>query len=251
MRISSILVLLLFAANCFGQASFPNKGRLYFERKVGQITLLEMNSKKEEESFWTEEFKKNFPRIVTDYFILDFNQQHSNYKKEKENKDNKYIYQQFNTPESDFVFQDLAGNTTTMSRLVFEKTYLVRDSLQKYEWKISGETRDIAGFECRKATAKIADSVVVVAFYTDQIPVTGGPENFNGLPGMILGVAVPRLALTIFATKLELINPDLTTTHPAPKNKKYVSRINIENELEKSVKDWGENANLFKWMTLL
>ena len=29
----------------------------------------------------------------------------------------------------------------------------------------------------------------VVAFYKDDIPVSGGPESFNGLPGMILQVA--------------------------------------------------------------
>lgn len=251
MRISFLAVFVLFAFSGFAQVSFPTQGRLYFERKVGQITLIEINNKKEEASFWTEEFKKNFPRIITDYFILDFDKQHSYYKKEKENKENKYLIQLFNTPESDFVFQDLAGNTTTMSRLVFEKTYLVRDSLQKYDWKISGETRDIAGFECRKATAKIADSVVVVAFYTDQIPVSAGPENFNGLPGMILGVAVPRLALTLFATRLELTPPTLLSASLDSKSKKYVSRVTLESDMDKSVKDWGENANLFKWMTLL
>ena len=49
------------------------------------------------------------------------------------------------------------------------------------------------------------DSVYVIAFYTDQITTTGGPESFNGLPGMILGVAIPRINTTWFATKLELV----------------------------------------------
>jgi len=32
-------------------------------------------------------------------------------------------------------------------------------------------------------------SIDVVAFYTDDIPVSGGPESFDGLTGMILQVA--------------------------------------------------------------
>ncbi|MGL1507608.1 GLPGLI family protein, partial [Vibrio parahaemolyticus] len=72
-------------------------------------------------------------------------------------------------------------------REVYERTYLVQDSVRQLDWRITDETRDIAGFECRKAVTKICDSVYIVAFYTDQIPVSAGPESFGGLPGMILG----------------------------------------------------------------
>ncbi len=65
------------------------------------------------------------------------------------------------------------------------------------------EIRQIAGYECRKALTIINDSVYVVAFYTDKILLKGGPEGFNGLPGMIMGMAIPRLQTTWFATKVE------------------------------------------------
>ncbi len=247
MRILNLFFLLFLVNIVFGQAAFPDKGRIYFERKVGQITLMELIESGEEGQFWREEFRKTFPRVLTDFYMLDFDSKQAIYKKEKENKDNKYLYQPLNTPESDFVFQDFIGMTTMMSRQVFEKSYLIKDSLKKFTWKISNESRDIAGFECRKATTKIADSVVVVAFYTDQIPVLGGPENFNGLPGMILGIAIPRLALTIFATKLELINPDFSITQQ-PKSKKFVTRETVSKELEKSLKDWGKEGVFLSWM---
>ena len=73
------------------------------------------------------------------------------------------------------------------------------------DWRITGERRTIAGFECHKAVGRIMDSVYVVAFYTDQIVTNGGPESFNGLPGMILGLAIPRINTTWFATKIEAI----------------------------------------------
>ncbi|ULT40412.1 GLPGLI family protein [Niabella defluvii] len=42
----------------------------------------------------------------------------------------------------------------------------------------------------------------MVAFYTDEIITKAGPESFNGLPGMILGLAIPHQHITIFATSV-------------------------------------------------
>ena len=88
-------------------------------------------------------------------------------------------------------------------KTVFEQTFLVEDTLRRIKWKITDETRPIAGFNCRRANALIMDSICVVAFYTDEILTTGGPESFSGLPGMILGIALPHEHITWFATKVE------------------------------------------------
>jgi len=59
----------------------------------------------------------------------------------------------------------------------------------------------------------------VVAFYTDKIPVSGGPESFNGLPGMILEVAVPHEHVTWTATKITGGEVPPTTVVPPKKGK--------------------------------
>ena len=46
-------------------------------------------------------------------------------------------------------------------------------------------------------------STYVIAFYANEIPIDGGPESINGLPGMILGLVVPSQHLSYFATKVE------------------------------------------------
>ncbi len=84
--------------------------------------------------------------------------------------------------------------------------YLLSNPLRKIDWKIGSEIRKIAGFDCRKAVGKIMDSIIVIAFYSDEIIPSGGPESFTGLPGMILGLAIPRMHATWYATKLELID---------------------------------------------
>jgi GLPGLI family protein len=167
----------------------------------------------------------------------------------KENPDNKYMVFGFKPSEIDFTIQNLNEELTVMKKSLFEKEYFIKDSLTKYEWKITGEIRDIAGFECKKAVTKICDSVVVVAFYTDQIIVKGGPESFHGLPGMILGLAIPRLSETIYATKLELISPEIPI--PVEGKSKVVKRNQITSDLKKGLEQWGKFGKVILWASNL
>jgi len=122
---------------------------------------------------------------------------------------------------SNTVFKDLEKGTIASQKQIFESSFLISDSIPQYEWKLQPETRTIAGFECKKALTRICDSVVVVAFYTEEIPCSSGPESFGGLPGMILGIAIPRLYATWFATSLELTNQPTT---PPTKGKNTTSK---------------------------
>src|SRR6185437_10397918 len=87
-------------------------------------------------------------------------------------------------------------------KTIFDQPFLVKDSLRKIKWKITDENREIAGYNCRRANGLMMDSIYVVAFYTDKIPVSGGPESFSGLPGMILEVALPHENVIWRATKV-------------------------------------------------
>ena len=134
--------------------------------------------------------------------------------------------------------------------LLFDNTFLIQDSSRKIDWRITGEQRTIAGFECRKAVGRIMDSVYVIAFYTDQITTNGGPESFNGLPGMILGVAIPRINTTWFATKLELVEvkpQDLT----APVKGKKVDQASLLKQLQGPMKDWGKSGQRNIWKIMI
>lgn len=81
---------------------------------------------------------------------------------------------------------------------------LLEDSLLNVKWKITNEYREIAGYECRRANGIMLDSVYVVAFYTDQIPVSAGPGAVHGLPGAMLGFIVPELHYNIYASKIDV-----------------------------------------------
>lgn len=115
------------------------------------------------------------------------------------------IMEQFNT-----IYTDLVADKAVTQKEVYGELVLLTDSTRKIDWKITDETREILGYTCRRANAVIMDSVYVVAFYAEKIPVSGGPESFTGLPGMILQVALPHDNISWLATKI--------TDAPVPAN---------------------------------
>lgn len=70
------------------------------------------------------------------------------------------------------------------------KHYLVKDTFSEIDWKISKETKNIAGFDCYKATATLDDNykAEVTAWYSPKLTFKNGPDEFWGLPGLILEV---------------------------------------------------------------
>ena len=235
------MLFIAFIANT--QTVFLKQGRVEYEKKINQHKALENDN--DENNSWVAEYKKTLQQFVTDIYELHFSETKSVYKLKQENTDNKYLWGT-KPSETDVAIQDNENNKLSIQRDVFEETYLIQDSIRKFDWKITSETREIAGFECKKAVTKICDSVYVVAFYTDQIIANNGPESFGGLPGLILGLAVPRLATTWFATKVETILPttkDFTTIQKG----KRVNWKKFYLDMNKAMKDWGKEGARNTW----
>ncbi|MFD0749575.1 GLPGLI family protein [Mucilaginibacter calamicampi] len=106
------------------------------------------------------------------------------------------------TAESNTIYTDLAASKIVMEKDAMGEQFLLSDSTRKVKWRITNETRDILGYNCIRANGIISDSIYVVAFYADKIRVSGGPELFTGLPGMILQLAIPHENVSWVATKI-------------------------------------------------
>src|SRR5690606_27153346 len=68
---------------------------------------------------------------------------------------------------------------------IYGKTYFIKDSLKKWNWKITSEKKTISGYEVRKATSEDEDAAYI-AWYAPKIPISNGPGEFWDLPGLIL-----------------------------------------------------------------
>ncbi|TAE17506.1 MAG: GLPGLI family protein [Bacteroidetes bacterium] len=229
------LCLLVIGFTSNAQAIFLHTGRITYEKRTNQhARFLDEN----DTNIWAEEQRKATSKILIENPVLTFNETYGLYTIGAENANNKYLWNS-KTPETDNTIINWQNKTISKQKEVFEKTYLIQDSIHNMQWRITGETRTIAGFNCRKAVGKIMDSVYVVAFYTDDITAQVGPESFSGLPGAILGLAIPRLHTTWFATKVEAINPPETTFSAKQKGIKCTRKTCLT-ELQKSIKDWGK-----------
>ncbi|OQP62553.1 hypothetical protein A3860_28085 [Niastella vici] len=229
-----VFVLLVISPAIIAQQQFITQGKIEYERKTNQHAFME------DGNIWDDMAKNNLPKFVTFYYDLTFKGDRTLFKagREPETKQAKFwgIFDSENT-----ILTELDSSTTITQRNIWGDNYLVTDSLRNVEWKITPEIRKIAGFDCRKAVGRVMDSIVVIAFYTDEILTNGGPESFNGLPGMILGLAIPRLHTTWYATKLALVevtDKDLV----APKKGKKMTGTVYSTEVKTILKRWGDDA---------
>lgn len=237
--------LIFFTAS--SQTQFVLKGKIEFEKKTNLYKQLE----NEEDETWRNMIKKMMPPSKTTYFDLYFNGNKTMYTPGREVAAAQKVPEWFEGPATDnIVYTDLDQQIYSSQKTVFDDVFNIQDTVRKMNWKITSDTRTIAGLECRKATAIIMDSVFVVAFYTDQIVTPGGPESFAGLPGMILGLAVPRLNTTWFATKLELVDVKETTLVP-PKKGKKTNVNNLKVQLNSAMKNWGKWRDKNIWQIMI
>jgi len=225
------------------QQQFIVQGKIEYERKTNQYAFME------ESSIWDDLAKKNMSKFVTYYYDLTFKGDRTLYKvgRDPETKQAKYwgVFDSENV-----IATNLDSNSSVTQRTIFGDVYLVADSLRNIEWKITPEIRKIAGFDCRKAVGRVMDSIVVIAFYTDEILTNGGPESINGLPGMILGLAIPRLHTTWYATRLQLVevtDADLAT----PKKGKKMTGNGYRTQVTEILKRWGHDAEKRTFQLLL
>lgn len=239
-----IIFLLLLSPTLWAQQQqFITEGKIEYERKTNQHAFLDENS------VWDEMKRKALPKFVTFYYDLTFKDDRTLFKtgREPETKQTKNwgIFDSENT-----VLTSLDSNNSVTHRSFYGENFLVSDSLRQIDWRITPEIRKIAGFDCRKAVGKVMDSFVVIAFYTDEIVTGGGPESFTGLPGMILGLAIPRLHTTWYATKLQLVevtDKDLV----APKKGKKLTGNEYRTQIKDVMKNWGPDAVKFQYEFLL
>lgn len=247
-RLIITAVLLLTTTLLFGQYSrFPTSGSVEYEKSINMYAIIKKMVENDRGGFSSQAFeayKKNQPQFKKVKSTLTFSGNRTLYTpiKSAAPAGNNFFFSDLPAADqNNIIYTDLGTSSGISQKSVFEETFLVKDSLRKISWKITDETRQIAGYHCRRANAIILDSVYVVAFYTDVIPVSGGPESFSGLPGMILGVALPHEHITWFATEVKDIPVPPSAIIP-PKKGKESSYKELVTTLQGVMKNWGNYA---------
>ena len=244
MKRNFIISLLCFVVAAGKAQTFQPQVKIEFEKVV-----YVRQHYKELFSEWYDQFKNMIPeKVVNQYeFVGDTTQSLFRESKEAVLPPNTWYEEVAN---KNVVYNNYADFKTVTQKPVAEETFLVEDSLLKIRWKFTNDIRTIAGYDCRKAIGFVDDTLAIFAFYTDELLVRGGPESVHGLPGMILGVGVPRLHTTWFATKVEVNGVNNALVKPGTKGKK-VTRTQLMTQLDAVLKNWGKYGSAMRLNFLL
>ncbi|QIL39309.1 GLPGLI family protein [Pedobacter sp. HDW13] len=249
---TTLKYILLFAVIFISKSTFAQNihfvksGVIEFEKRSNMYALIKKKINKDNESYMSpafDQYKKNNPQFKVAKSTLSFNKDKSLYKwpTVEETVNPNWAARDPLVDLKNTVATDFNANTSISQKAVYEDTYIVKDSLRKINWKITDETREIAGYECRRANAIIMDSIYVVAYYSNQIAVSGGPESFTGLPGMILGLALPHQNISWFATKVtEVTVPEKDLTPPT--KGKPIDNKGLTDKITSALKNYGPEA---------
>jgi GLPGLI family protein len=161
-------------------------------------------------------------------YILSFNQTESTWKKEESLGGGPVtasaggaVFMVATGGEGSTLYKNIADQSFLEEQDMMGKAYLVKDMLEPVEWELSEETKKVGNYTVQKASytrivdskrfstgmtemENVKDTLQVTVWFTPEIPVSHGPENFFGLPGLIL--EVQNQGRTLICEKIEL-NP--------------------------------------------
>lgn len=103
------------------------------------------------------------------------------------------------------IYRNYATSKRIEQRDMMDKKYLIETDIKQPAWKLGTETKKILGYECTQATLNdTARKQEIVAWFTMDLPLTAGPQNYGSLPGMILELDINKGETLLFAKKIDL-----------------------------------------------
>jgi GLPGLI family protein len=250
-KIIILLSICFFITSAYAQV-FIEKANIEYE--------LTQNIKKNMGSgTWEDAMADKMPLFKIGYYNLRFADNKSIYKFDRW-KEKDRLGQWFGRDDKTVFYNDFTTGKTSQERDLFGSIINVEDSIPQLEWRLTNESRMIAGFNCKKAVTKIFDSVYVFAFYSEELMIPAGPNSISGLPGAILGMTIPRLFTSWIATKVSVNGVDVSDLKPFTAKKVYTNESLRKFIYERS-EDWWDGddekeerkqqKNRFLWGMLL
>ena len=123
-----------------------------------------------------------------------------------------------------YYYKDLEANEILFEFFNGSKKVYGKDVFQNWNWEITNETKNISGFNCKKAVSNF-QGYEFTAWFTEEIPINAGPEKFDGLPGLILFVGTQHYEWK--ATKIMEILDKKTIKKPDFDKKQTATLIEI------------------------
>jgi GLPGLI family protein len=139
--------------------------------------------------------------------------------------------------------QDLSKGEVVRQISFWGTNIFLNDSVLEREWIITGNKRTIAGYEAKQALWEANDSTRIYAWYAERLISSVGPETYNGLPGVILGLAIEDGGVVYFAKEVNALSvDDIKDEMPTGRKKDYYT----EEQIRELVNDRFSDRNIGK-----
>lgn len=137
------------------------------------------------------------------------------------------------------VFTNLKSKKQIEQKEFMTRVFLIEDEIS-HQWKITGKQKMVLDFPCQEAVT-VVDSVIMTAWFTPAIPVSAGPNNYGGLPGVILSVESEDGNNIISAKSVDFstLEKDVLSK---PKKGKKVSREEFDEIVAEKMKEMGAES---------
>jgi GLPGLI family protein len=261
-KIQLVLGLLIALTTLTTSATAQMKeGKISYERKINMHRNLP-----------DPQMKSMIPEFRTDKFELIFNENASLFRSVVDDEapdpfanaggggGGGGMRMSFRMPTAN-TYTDIAKQMQYEERAFFEKEFLIIDSLKQYKWKLSEETKTIAKQLCKKATTMITapqmrmrvsigggnntdttantprapKETELVVWYAENIPVSFGPDNYSGLPGVIMELDQDNGATVTTAVEVSAKYPKKELIAPTKGDK--MNRAQFQESMQKLMQD--------------
>jgi GLPGLI family protein len=159
---------------------------------------------------------------------------------------------------NDVVFHNFTNQTRIDQREVFDRSFLVSDSIRKLNWKLTEETKTILGYKVQKATSTrigtrprmtmengqmkredFPDTAKITVWFTTDIPVPTGPDFQGQLPGAILEADIDN-GQTVYRA-IDVSNKVSLNKIKEPKDGKKLTAAEFAIERDKLMEEMRKN----------
>jgi GLPGLI family protein len=239
-------------------AATAQQGKVLYERTVKlQFSFAGMPGGMEQQ----------VPQSRTDKFELSFGNNQSLWKQAEEEQPEDATFSAEGGAQirmvvagsNDVLYTNMETGKRVEKRELFDKIFIVDDTIAKLKWKMTGETKSILNHNCMKATStriskrtmmnidngkmerkEIEDTAAIIAWFATDIPVSAGPSEFQGqLPGLILEMDIKDGTQVYKATGIAEVVDIASIKEPT--GKKHFTQEEFKKERDKMMKEMQEN----------
>ena len=261
--------LLCTSVAVFSQANF--QGKAIYQSKTTVGTYFGGRQMSEEQKKRILERMKN---MLEKTYILNFTKEESIYKEEEklEAPGSGRGFRFGGFAGGGTTYKNVKEGKLLEATELFGKNFLIAENAEQPKWELGSETKQIGNYTCFKATlvkktsafdwrnmrrrsrdneekkdtsnvkkvtneVEMPKEIVVTAWYTPQIPVSNGPGEYWGLPGLILEINEGRT--TILCSEITM-NPSEKIDIKEPIKGKEITREEYNKVVKEKMEEMRE-----------